>query len=142
VKIFFCYLALLVVVASVIVFRHGNAKEPHKRACQGIEMDLQNAVQCLAMPHMWNEWSEIGKAYGKNPTEGLGTIGCPIFISKTKSYGLMKDDTGVFVNQLIEAYKDGPLESIRYAFKEETGQDFCKVAESRGWIAEYLKMNP
>mgnify|MGYP000005778217 CR=1 FL=1 len=109
------------------------------RACGSIEWEVQNAAQCLAYRNMWERWDEISKVYRGDPENSVGTVGCPIFISKIARYGFTerkveKQILGFFVQNYDEAG------SIKYKFKEFTGRDFCDVAEERGWIAIHLKL--
>ncbi len=110
-----------------------------KIACGSIEWEVQNAAKCLAHQNMWERWDEINQVYSADPEKSVGTIGCPFFISQIARYGFTerkveKQILGFFVQNYDEEA------GIRHKFKEFTGQDFCDVAEERGWIAIHLKL--
>lgn len=120
------------VLVSVIPRKSAN------EACLGIEWELQNASRCLANPNVWEEWSRIGQLYESDDSNTLGTIGCPIFISKIKGYSFIAEENQALLNYFVETYKNHEDISIPDSFKKATGRDFCEVAEQRGWTQEYL----
>lgn len=136
-KAFLGYLALLCLIVVWIVTK---PTDPIRDACLGIEWELQNAAICLARPEMWDEWSRLGKVYGRDDVNTVGNIGCPVFISKIEKYRFMTEDGGVLLNYFVEAYRNGEEISVRHGFKQETGRDFCEVAEEKGWTAQYIQM--
>ncbi len=133
-----CRLFVIFVIAATLSSCESENKRTRRLACSQLEWEVQNAAQCLANPRMWSEWSKINEAYGVDKTKNVGEIGCPIFISKMKTYGFMSEDSAL-LDYFVKTY--GKTGGIKHRFKKETGQDFCKVAEEKGWLDKQGRLN-